>query len=537
MSYENPQAVVDTESAKYYAQAISGLGQNVAKAISTRSAKAQAQRKLNIKDQTNRMNDSSAYLKEVNKAIKGFRLPPEFRQQLNDQVTKASDLRSKLKNINFTGEDRATAQNQLNNLETFFTVGISNALENYKGMRDDVSNGQLTMGQEGKMSASANHPQLIQDVNTTFNPAKASAFDFNVETNEDGIISIGLKFVNKRGGRGKVQTMLDEDGKANELVDESRNYNLNSDFGSSSYITNPSINNTFSKTLDDLEITKNGKPDGKSSVVKSMILQNDDGSYQTKDMQIGSKIFEIPQLDRRDFETLALPGLKAQINGIMQAGRAESNNMALGQVNLQSWVDDIAQADIDIESDPTGPGGITQDSYDKLTKFIIDKKFDELQNGMEATNTRNVKDESNVLKDTDSMRTDKYKKANLKKELTLLGEKLEEKVMPTFQSLDDPNTNNLITYIESLDGIKSVDFSKETPKGDKPSFKVIGKGKTVTIDSGMSQAQIKKALLKAAGANDKQVSVFDFTKTESSFTVSGGEYDVPKNPLLDRITN
>jgi hypothetical protein len=529
MSYENPQAVIDTESAKYYANAISGIGKNVAKGISTRYAKAQAQRKANIKDQTDRMNDSSAYLKEVNKAIKGFRLPPAFREQLNDQVTKASDLRSKLKNINFTGKERGVAQNELNNLETFFTVGLSNALENYKGMRDDISNGQLTIGQEGKMSASANHPQLIQDVNTTFNPSKTSAYDFNIETNEDGIISVGLKFNNRPGGRGKVQTVLGEDGMANEFVDQSRNYNLNSDFGASSYITNPSINANFTKTLDDLEITKKGAVDGKSSVVKNMILQNEDGSYITKDLQVGSKIFEIPQLDRKDFETLALPSLKAQINGIMQAGRAETNNMALGQVNLQSWVDDVAQVDIDIESDPSGPGGITQESYDKLTKFIIDKKFDELQNGMEATNTRNVED--STIKDTDAIRTDKYKKDQLEKSLTLLGEKLEKKVIPTFQSLDDPNVNNLITYIENLDGIKSVDFSKNLAKGDKPSFKVVGNGKAVTIDSGMSQAQIKKALLKAAGANDKQVSIFDFTKTDDKFSMGGKTRNIPSNPL------
>ena len=33
MSYRNPQTVVDTESAKYYAQAISGIGQMSAQVI------------------------------------------------------------------------------------------------------------------------------------------------------------------------------------------------------------------------------------------------------------------------------------------------------------------------------------------------------------------------------------------------------------------------------------------------------------------------------------------------------------------------
>jgi hypothetical protein len=49
MSYANPQAVIDTESAKYYAQAISGLGQSAAKIIKSQGDKARAQAKENKK--------------------------------------------------------------------------------------------------------------------------------------------------------------------------------------------------------------------------------------------------------------------------------------------------------------------------------------------------------------------------------------------------------------------------------------------------------------------------------------------------------
>ena len=49
MSYANPQAVIDTESAKYYAQAISSLGQSAAKIIKSQGDKARAQAKENKK--------------------------------------------------------------------------------------------------------------------------------------------------------------------------------------------------------------------------------------------------------------------------------------------------------------------------------------------------------------------------------------------------------------------------------------------------------------------------------------------------------
>jgi len=45
MSYENPQAVINTESAKYYAAAISGIGKNVSDIINKQAAAARADAK------------------------------------------------------------------------------------------------------------------------------------------------------------------------------------------------------------------------------------------------------------------------------------------------------------------------------------------------------------------------------------------------------------------------------------------------------------------------------------------------------------
>ena len=49
MSYANPQAVIDTESAKYYAQAISSLGQSAAKALQQGGDRKRAEAKARKK--------------------------------------------------------------------------------------------------------------------------------------------------------------------------------------------------------------------------------------------------------------------------------------------------------------------------------------------------------------------------------------------------------------------------------------------------------------------------------------------------------
>lgn len=142
--------------------------------------------------------------------------------------------------------------------------------------------------------------------------------------------------------------------------------------------------------------------------------------------------------------------------------------------------------------------------------------------------------EPETFEDSAGIKTIKFKKDELSKNINALGKKLQDKVLPLFSSFDDPNTANLVTYIEGLTGIESVDISKIIKKGDKDAFKVKGSAKDVTIDTGMSQSQIKVALLKAAGATDEDIKKFNLTKTESEFSVGGSEFPKPnKNPLLN----
>lgn len=536
MSYRNPQTVIDTESAKYYAQAISSIGQSTVKALNTRFAKAQAIKKSNLKSQADLIKFSSDYLKDVNKSLKDFNITPQFRKILDGEVNKAAELRQQLTNINLTGDDRLSKQNELNALETFFDVGLPNALENLKGERDEISAKQVNLGQEGGLSASATNPQVLNDINDTFSGNPKANYDFNIIRDDSGALNVSMTFLNKPSTRtqdgkdlpyrGKVESILSKgkDGKILDLAEKNkRTYNLNSDFTPQSLVMNPVINKGVSENLENEKITLNGAIDLNSEIVKGML----DGKSIIKSVDKNNvvKEYEVDNLNIDKFKNTMLPGLKAQITGVIKQGRASSGDMGSGLVGMQSWIDDVLGEDIDLEPSSETDHGLTPESYKKLTDAILDKKHRELQDTMPRLREVGIEEKDDRTADA---KNEARKKANLSKEINLLGKKLEEKVIPTFTSLDDPNVNKLITYIENLDGIKSVDFSKDLAKGDKSSFKVVGNlGKSVTIDTGMSQAQIKKAILKAAGANDKQVDVFDFAKTDDKMIVSSNIIDVP----------
>ena len=564
MSYRNPQTVIDTESAKYYAQAISSIGQGTVKALNTRFAKAQAIKKSNLKSQADLVKFSSGYLKDVNKSLKDFNITPQFRKLLDGEVNKAAELRQQLANINLTGNDRLSKQNELNALETFFDVGLPNALENLKGKRDEISAKQVNIGQEGFLSASVTNPQVLNDINDTFSGNPKANYDFNIIRDSSGALNVSMTFLNKESIRTqdgkyfgeKEQTAMDNNKKATfiesqlsgTMIDRSsvkvgdklkasktepRTYNLNSDFTPQSLVINPVINKGVSENLENEKITLNGAIDPNSMVVfggeengkKIQGIVDGTTIIKTVDKNNIVKEYEVDNLNIDRFKTKMLPGLKAQIAGVVKQGRASDGDMGSGLVAMQSWTDDVLGEDIDLEPSAETDHGLTPESYKKLTDAILGKKHRELQDTMPRLREVGVEETDDRTADE---KNEARRKANLSKEIDLLGRKLEEKVIPTFISLDDPNVNKLITYIENLDGIKSVDFSKNLAKGDKSSFKVVGNlGKSVTIDTGMSQAQIKKAILKAAGADDKQVNVFDFTKTDNEMIVGRNIVEVP----------
>jgi hypothetical protein len=431
MSYRNPQTVIDTESAKYYAQAISSIGQSTVKALNTRFAKAQAIKKSNLKGQADLIKFSSDYLKDVNKSLKDFNITPQFRKILDGEVNKAAELRQQLANINLTGNDRLSKQNELNALETFFDVGLPNALENLKGGRDEISAKQVNLGQEGGLSASATNPQVLNDINDTFSGNPKANYDFNIIRDSSGALNVSMTFLNKPSTRtqdgkdltyrGKVESVLSK-GKDGEVLDLSeknkRTYNLNSDFTPQSLVMNPVINKGVSENLESLKITLNGAIDLNSDIVKGML-------YGTKiiksvDKNNVVKEYEVDNLNIDKFKNTMLPGLKAQITGVIKQGRASDGDMGSGLVAMQSWTDDVLGEDIDLEPSAETDHGLTPESYKKLTDAILDKKHRELQDTMPRLREVGVDDSD------DKQTEGEIKRASTSKRLKSLANKFEK---------------------------------------------------------------------------------------------------------------
>ena len=573
MSYRNPQTVIDTESAKYYAQAVSNIGQGTVKALNTRFAKAQATRKANLKSTAERIKLSSGYLKDVNKSLKDFNVTPQFRKLLDGKINEAADLTQKLGNINLIGDDRINTQNQLSALETFFDVGLPNALENLRGSRDEISEKQVNQGQEGALSASATNTDVQNDLNDTFSGNPQADYDFDITTDESGAYNVSMTFKNRPSIRTqdgqdfgeKAQTAMDNSNVATfqesqlsgTMIDGSsvnvggnleakkikpRTYNLNSDFTPQSLIMNPVINKGVSENLENEKITLNGSIDPNSMVVfggeengkKVQGLVDGTTIIKTVDKNNIVKEYEVDNLNVDRFKTKMLPGLKAQITGVMKQGRASDGDMGSGLVSMQSWVDDVLGQDIDLEPSAETTHGLTKESYEKLTNAILDKKHKELQDTMPRLREVGIEPED---KRTADEKNEARRKLDLSKNIETLGKELEEKVIPRFEDFNDPNLLTLTRYIEGLTGIKSVDVvvgdkSTKNVRGSQYTFKVKGSKKDVTIDSGMSQSQIKRKILEAAGAKANQIDTFELTKTEDEFTVGGSTFDVPTNPLL-----
>lgn len=431
MSYRNPQTVIDTESAKYYAQTISSIGQSTVKALNTRFAKAQAIKKANLKGQADLVKFSSDYLKDVNKSLKDFNITPQFRKLLDGEINKAAELRQQLANINLTGDDRLSKQNELNALETFFDVGLPNALENLKGERDEISAKQVNLGQEGGLSASATNPQVLNDINDTFSGNPKANYDFNIIRDDSGALNVSMTFLNKPSTRtqdgkdlpyrGKVESVLSkgENGEVLDLAEKNkRTYNLNSDFTPQSLVMNPVINKGISENLENEKITLNGAIDLNSEIVKGML----DGTRTIKSVNKNNvvKEYEVDNLNIDTFKNKMLPGLKAQIAGVIKQGRASDGNMGSGLVGMQSWIDDVLGEDIDLEPSAETDHGLTPESFAKLTDAILDKKHRELQDTMPRLREVGVDDSD------DKQTEGEIKRASTSKRLKSLANKFEK---------------------------------------------------------------------------------------------------------------
>jgi len=397
MSYENPQVVVNTESAKYYAQAIASIGQNVAKALQQggdrKRAEAKARKKQNLIDANNRVKFGSEYLTIVNKSLKDFNMSSEISPQLNELIDKAADVKTKLMNMTSGSAEYFELKDELNALETFFNVGLEQGLENFVGIRTDFSQGQNSIGSEQSydgdelinfgLSASATPPSIVGDVLSTLPNTKPVKRSFSI------------KRLKGEGGKMGAYNIFAAFGKefknfTGEEVADLRNvpqriYNINKDFGTESVVTNPNISKVVTNTLDDMEITKNGSLNYKGKIPSSGLL-----SIMTKEYEIvdrGGMKFEIPKISVEALRAKLSGALQARIGGIVKSGDAETGSLGIGINRMQSYVDDILPEKLDdfvgtLEPDPSTAYGLTEESYKRLEYAIAMVKKREIEGGL-----------------------------------------------------------------------------------------------------------------------------------------------------------
>ena len=237
-AYENPITVVNTESAKAWANMLTSLGKSGSKILDDRKAVYKQNKAQNLKNANLRTKFNSEYTQQTNKILKDFSLHSKLGPILNEKITEAANVKTLL--YNETDETKRTElQNELNRLERFFGVGLGSATTSFAGMRSDTSELQEFQGKEGGLSLSLTSPIMNQDINSTFDGLPDEEYDLGI-TLVDGEYNLGIMF----GGE--------------------RYYNMNKDFTPQSMVINPHIDKGMGENMDVLKITKNGIFDPKT---------------------------------------------------------------------------------------------------------------------------------------------------------------------------------------------------------------------------------------------------------------------------------
>ena len=516
-AYENPITVVDTESAKYWAQALTSLGQSAANTITkfTEDAYkkqreiAKANKALNLRNNKNETEYNAKWLTLVNKGLDGkpLDISNDIRNLLMPKINLAAQIDSALDNFGAkqgespadTAERKRKLLSQKNALETLFTSGVQGALANLINRQNSQSEAGKTMGKEGGQSASKTPPVLNMDFASTLPGVPNIPYGLDL-IEVDGQLNFEMSFSNK----------------GDSII---RPYNLNTDLGPESMIINPYINKPFAAYLDTSQIVKDSVFNLESSVGASLI----DGYKST---QIGDSTYHIPQISLERLKNTTNDSLEGIVGGIVNMGNLEMGDKGVGLASVQSWVDDIlpdtpflGKVDGDdkpisyddyvgeLEADPSTIHGLTEESFGRLQEAILYLKHEKLQKGIYIGKPITTDD------DTAAITTDKYKIEKKNKAIEKVAIKLQTKTLPTIQKFNDPASTKLQTYIAGIDGLQVKDASKPKYSGNKEGFMITGPGKPtgIIIHTGMSQAQIKKTILYALGATDEQVAEYDLS--------------------------
>ena len=362
--------------------------------------------------------------------------------------------------------------------EQFFNGGgLEEGITNLAGEREDFSSLEQNMGNEDGLSASGTNANLYSDLGSTFTGRLRKPLKINFE-NVEGALNMKLNF--EGGG----------------------SYNANKDFGPETVLVNPNISKGINNTLETAKIQVGENINQQSKGFQDLTTG--------KTIEKNGLIFDEISYDR--LYNLLSPNLVGVIGGVVKSGKSGQGDLGMGLRQVQSYVDDILPEKYDklvgtLEPDVTQPHGLTEESWNKLSKAIVEIKKENIQNGLKA-------------KATKTERTISSEEVALQEGLNL-ALYLQKTSLPLFKDIDSS-----MDLLKEIDKYTSVDISKESTFGETGKSVQIGSGKNKqNITSDMSQGQIKAAILRATGIPNSIITKVDFSDIGGLNAIFGQELE------------
>ena len=483
-AYENPITVVNTESAKAWANMLTSLGKSGSKILDDRKAVYKQNKAQNLKNANLRTKFNSEYTQQTNKILKDFSLHSKLGPILNEKITEAANVKTLL--YNETDETKRTElQNELNRLERFFGVGLGSATTSFAGMRSDTSELQEFQGKEGGLSLSLTSPIMNQDINSTFDGLPDEEYDLGI-TLVDGEYNLGIMF----GGE--------------------RYYNMNKDFTPQSMVINPHIDKGMGENMDVLKITKNGVFDPKTQIGRDLIKKDKNG----ESVKIIKDGYYYETVDETLLYPMLRSNLEVQIGGILSSGRAEEGDSGYGYSQMESWLGDILpekySEGLELDLDVSKKSGLTNESFDKLSHAIVKWKKDRLD--MQMMPRGEVESEEEEITTTIQNRID-LEKRDEKIRLAGFGKtskKLIDLTIPKFTEVKTKEQRAFTDAIQSIPGISIDAKNSGFTDGDAIGYIIKGSGapQGMKINNKMNSTELDKIILRVSGATSKEIEEF-----------------------------
>ena len=539
MSYYNPKTVINTESAKYYANAISGIGGTTSAFIQkqgdAKRAQAKENRKFNERTLALNAEYSSDLLSSVNDTTKEFDLRGLTKDGLTELIREAAGVKVRLTNET-NPNIRAKLQEDDFMYEQFFNGGgLEDSISNTGVMQNGYSTSQDNLGSIGGGSTTQNNGQTVVDVVSTMKGNIPQPVNIKFEK-VNGAINMIYRFGENNNG----------------AIGDKRVYNANTDFNPNKIVTIPNLNGNVLKTLQSGEYMNGNVLDQTKKGFLNLVKTTEDGKidYGIKTDDNGKiitgRIFA--SIDEAKLSNVVDSNLRAVISSNMTAGNAQEGNAGYGLISSQAFVDDILEDDLDkgvgtlvagnysVDGSSTG---LDKESYDKLRNAILKQETRKLDRQIKGVDLKSDDPDGGL---TAAMKTDIYKrKMKFKDEMTYENTAVQELIksrVPSFSINNTKETKEFLDYLES----QNLKVSKPFGEGGGVAYTITGinsEGKSTakTVYSGEDEISIKKKILGAKGISKTLLDKLDLriepltggTDDVEAFTIEDFDISLPPN--------